>query len=150
MKYLAYILPYWKLVIAIVVIVLVLVIWRPFKKKGFQGTSDIPGNPKGTADALTDDEVRSINDLTKRLIEDIEGYSLGSRDNDAYLTASKASDRILVGIYNLYRKETGNSLIAAIEGEYYFVAWNYSGDKNEHPYYTSQTIIDRLKNLELS
>ncbi len=142
----------WKITLTVLVVLIILLLWLlKWRKKPFkQGTGTIPGDPKDAQDKLTDDEVRQINDLGKRLYEDINGISWLARDADAYTETSKVSDRVLVGIYNLYRSQTNNSLIADIQGETYYITWNYSGDKKDHPYYTSKIIVERLKNLKLS
>lgn len=119
MKYLDYILSYWKLIIAVVVIVIVLLIWRPFKKDGFKATANIPGNPNDPNNALTNAEIAEINDLTQKWIDDIEGYSWGMRDDAVYQRTSEATDRVLVGVYNLYRQKTNSSLRTALESERY-------------------------------
>jgi hypothetical protein len=115
----------WITLISLVVIASVVFgIYTWGKKAGTDATAPvIPGEvkPDGTVvnNALTTEERSKINDLAKRLQDDIEDYTPNWRDNDAYSELSRTSDRIFVGVANQYKSLTKENLFSSIQDETY-------------------------------
>jgi hypothetical protein len=126
----------------VVLIVLVAVYFMFFKKKDgpswwgslfggeekkYNYAQNIPGNPPASTSGgnannqqLSDSEIAEINDITERFISDTNGLSWGVRDENLYNRfANEVSDRVFVGVYNLYRDKQKQSLRGVLETERY-------------------------------
>lgn len=131
----------WVGVFAFAVVALLLyAIYLWGKRSGSE--SNVPSIPGDSlSNPLTDDEKRTIGDLTTRLKKDIEGwFDALWRDTEAYYDLEKSSDRVFVGVSNLYKKQTGRNLFADIPNELSFNPFLVDATKR---------IVNRAKNLKL-
>lgn len=129
----------WFAIVAAVVIVLYTIYYFG-KKAGLKTNApEIPGDSK--TNPLTETELSTIRDLTTRLKDDISGFiSAMWRDSEAYYSLEKSSDRIFIGVANLYKYETGNSIFSDLQNEF---------TPNPALVDSSRRIIQRSKNLNL-
>lgn len=105
------------LAVIIIVGLLAWFIYRSGKKAG--ETSSLPPIPGETkTNPLTEDEKRTIKNLFDRLNKDINDTPIFTpRDSSAYYELEKASDRVFIGVANLYKSETGQNLFSDMASE---------------------------------
>lgn len=108
----------WIAGIALLLVVLVAwLIYRYGKKAG--ETNALPPIPgESTVQPLTAEERQAIKSLFDRLNADINDTPIFTpRDSAAYYEYEKASDRIFVGVSNLYKSETSRNIFADMASE---------------------------------
>ncbi len=129
----------WTWIIAGAVLGISLLVWFGYSWGKSKGFFTIPGDSE--TQPLTADEKTEITNLYERLAADI--YSLAGafwRDSEAYSRLESASDRVFIGVANLYKQEKGESLFKAISGEI---------SLNPVLVDTTRKIIERAKNLKI-
>lgn len=146
MQYAEKLKKHWVIIaVVIIAVIIVVVVYLYGKKAGKDSTApDIPGdNPNSP---LTETERTKINSITDRLINDIYGFSNAAfRDWPSYQELATSSDRIFVGVWNLYRQKKEVSLKADMQGESYWIDQNPIAETD-----IIQLIYDRFNILNLN
>lgn len=135
----------WIIVAATIVIIILLVVVYFVGKGDGKDTAapDIPGdNPN---DPLTDQEKVKILSIVERLHTDIYDWNPAYRDWPAYNELVASSNKIFVGVYNLYKQKYSVSLRTDMEGESYWLD-QAPLVNNTNPI---QLIFDRFNQLNL-
>lgn len=133
------------LLILVAIGVVIYFVYRSGKSSGVNSVApDIPGD--STVNPLTNEEKTKILSLVNRLHDDINGItSVAYRDWDTYTEFANSTDRVFVGVFNLYQSKYNVSLKTDMQGESYWI------DQNP---FTSQspieTIFNRMNSLHLN
>lgn len=130
---------FWAAIVTAIIVV-IYTIYKYGKNAGLKTNApEIPGDSK--TNPLTEAELAIIRDLTTRLKDDISGFiSAMWRDSEAYYSLEKSTDRIFIGVANLYKYETGSSLFSDLQNEF---------SPNPNLIDSTKRIIQRSKNLNL-
>lgn len=141
---------HWKTIAVVAVVIMVaVVIYFYAKGQGKKETNDalapdVPGD--STVQPLTTEEKSKILGLVNRLHDDISGWTSPLyRDWNTYEELASATDRVFVGVYNLYAEKFNISLKQDMDGESYWI------DSNPFSSTSAVTqIYDRFKTLKLN
>jgi hypothetical protein len=136
-----------RVIIAIMVIavIIVVVVYLVGKKAGVNATAPaIPGdNPNNP---LTEAERIKINSITDALIADIYSWSNAAfRNWNVYQDLATSSDRVFVGVWNLYKSKKNVSLKTDMQGESYWIDQNPLSETD-----IIQLIFNRFNSLNLN